>query len=54
MNDQLSADNTRQCRVCGEPATEIICRPCQAKIHGEAAHRKQQIEREVRTDTGRK
>jgi hypothetical protein len=54
MNDQLSAHKTKHCRVCGEPAAETICRPCQAKIHREAARSKQQIEREVRTDTGRK
>jgi predicted amidophosphoribosyltransferase len=42
------------CSVCGEPAPDIICERCRAKIQGEAAHKKQQIEKEVRTDTGRK
>jgi len=42
------------CSVCGEPAPDIICEPCKAKIQGEAAHKKQQIEKEVRTDTSRK
>jgi hypothetical protein len=54
MSDQLSEDEKRSCSVCGEPATDIICQPCQAKIHGEAAHRKQQLEKGVRTDTSRK
>jgi predicted amidophosphoribosyltransferase len=42
------------CSVCGEPAPDIICERCQAKIQGEAAHKKQRIEREVKTDSHRK
>jgi predicted amidophosphoribosyltransferase len=42
------------CSVCGEPAADIICERCKAKIQGEAAHKKQQVEREVKTDTNRK
>jgi hypothetical protein len=34
--------------VCGEPATDIICWSCQAKIQGEVAHRKQQTEKEAK------
>jgi predicted amidophosphoribosyltransferase len=44
----------KYCNACGEPATDIICRSCQAKIQGEAAHRKQQIEKQAKTDTSRK
>jgi predicted amidophosphoribosyltransferase len=54
MRDQLSDGKQKYCSVCGEPATDIICQPCKAKIHGEAAHRKQQIDKEVSTDTSRK
>jgi predicted amidophosphoribosyltransferase len=44
----------RFCSVCGEPSPEIICERCKAKIQGEAAHKKQQIEKEGRTDSTRK
>jgi predicted amidophosphoribosyltransferase len=54
MGHQLSDTRHKHCRVCGEPATDIICQSCQAKIQGEAAHRKQQIEKEAKTDTGRR
>lgn len=42
------------CSVCGEPATDIICERCKAKIQGEAAYKKLQVEREAKTDTSRK
>jgi predicted amidophosphoribosyltransferase len=54
MGPQLSDTRLKHCSVCGEPATDIICQSCQAKIQGEAAHRKQQIEKEAKTDTGRR
>lgn len=42
------------CSVCGEPSPDIICERCKAKIQGEAVHKKQQIEKEVKSDTSRK
>lgn len=54
MCHQRSDPKHKYCSVCGEPATDIICWSCQAKIQGEVAHRKQQIEKEAKTDTGRK
>jgi hypothetical protein len=54
MGHQLSDTRHKHCNVCGEPATDIICQSWQAKIQGEAAHRKQQIEKEAKTDTGRR
>lgn len=45
---------TKFCSVCGEAAADIICERCKAKIQGEAAHKKQQVERGVKTDTNRK
>lgn len=44
----------KYCSVCGDPSPDIICERCKAKIQGEAAHKKQQIEREAKTDTSRK
>ncbi len=54
MSGQMSDSKKKHCSVCGEPATDIICQSCRAKIREEAAHRKQQIEKEVKTDTSRK
>lgn len=42
------------CSVCGEPATDIICDPCKAKIQGEQIDKKRRVEKEGRTDTGRR
>jgi hypothetical protein len=54
MNGRSTDSKQKYCSVCGEPATDTICQSCKAKIQGEAARRKQQIEREVKTDTNRK
>jgi predicted amidophosphoribosyltransferase len=54
MAHQPSDTEHKYCSVCGEPATNIICQSCQAKIQGEAAHRKQQTEKGAKTDTRRK
>jgi predicted amidophosphoribosyltransferase len=42
------------CRVCGEPAPDIICERCATLVQGEAARQKWQGERGVRTDANRK
>jgi predicted amidophosphoribosyltransferase len=54
MAVQQATRPQRFCSVCGEPAPDIICETCKAKIQGEAAHKKQQIERQAKTDTHRK
>ena len=45
---------TKVCHICGEPAVDIICERCHTKIQAEAAHKKQQTERKVKTDSNRK
>jgi predicted amidophosphoribosyltransferase len=54
MSAKNSDTKTKYCSVCGEPASDIICDRCKAKIQGEAVNKKQQVEREVKTDTSRK
>ena len=54
MDTAKSAPKKKFCSVCGEPSPDIICERCKAKIQGEAAHKKQQIEKDVKTDTSRK
>jgi hypothetical protein len=54
MSGRSAEVKQKYCSVCGEPATDIFCQSCEAKIQGEAAHRKQQIERQVKTEMDRK
>jgi predicted amidophosphoribosyltransferase len=54
MSDKNSGTKAKYCSVCGDPAHDIICDRCKAKIQGEAVNKKQQVEREVKTDTSRK
>jgi predicted amidophosphoribosyltransferase len=54
MSAKSSGTKTKYCSVCGEPASDIICDRCKAKIQGEAVNKKQQVERELKTDTSRK
>ncbi len=54
MSTEKTERKKKFCTVCGEPSPDIICERCKAKIQGEAAHKKQQIEKEVKTETGRK
>jgi predicted amidophosphoribosyltransferase len=54
MNAKSGDTKMKYCSVCGEPARDIICDRCKAKIQGEAVNKKQLIEKEVKTDTSRK
>ena len=44
----------KTCMICGKPSTDAICESCKIKIQAEAIEKKQEIEKEGRTDTGRK
>lgn len=54
MEQNKKEKKTLFCSVCGEPATDIICDPCKAKIQGEQLDKRRRIEKEGRTDTGRR
>jgi hypothetical protein len=41
------------CIVCGKPATQSICRNCEARIQGEAIEKKTEVEKKGRTESGR-
>lgn len=50
----LSKKKETHCSVCGQPSFDTICDSCKAKITGEAVDIKHQVEKEGRTDTGRR
>jgi predicted amidophosphoribosyltransferase len=41
----LADAETRICLVCAEPAEELICSTCKARIQGEALERKRREQR---------
>lgn len=41
----LARGDGRVCLVCAEPADELICGACRARIQGEALERKREQER---------
>lgn len=43
-------EKKKVCMVCGKPSESSICDACKAQIQGEAAHKKEKIEREVKVD----
>ncbi|MGH8066428.1 MAG: hypothetical protein ACRERE_14575 [Candidatus Entotheonellia bacterium] len=53
MRSQAFDVKKQHCRVCGVPAADSIWEPCQAKLQGEAAYTKQQIEPAVKTGSRR-
>ena len=54
MSEPHTDVQERYCIVCGEASRNSICQHCEAKIRGEAANRKQHIDKEGRIDTSRK
>ncbi len=39
---------SRVCMICGKPSEGSICEPCKSNVQGEVAHRKQEMEKQVR------
>jgi hypothetical protein len=44
----------RPCIICGKPAYQTICPPCEAHVRGEAIEKKTGIEKKGRPEQGRK
>jgi hypothetical protein len=47
-------EKKKTCMICGKPSVDTICESCKLKIQAEAVEKKQEIEKEGRTDTGRR
>lgn len=50
----LSKKHEGKCSMCGQPSLDVICDACKAKVQGEALDTKHTIDKEGRTDTGRR
>jgi len=42
------SEKKKVCMICGKPSDVSICDTCKAQIQGEALHKKQKIEKDVR------
>lgn len=40
-------EKQKKCMLCGLPSQESICESCKANVQGEAAHKKQKMEKQV-------
>ena len=47
-------EKKKTCMVCGKPSADAICESCKIKIQAEALEKKREVEKEGRTDTGRR
>jgi hypothetical protein len=52
--EKTKAGKSKTCMICGQPSNDAICESCKDKIRAEAIEKKQEIEKEGRTDTNRK
>ncbi|MEM7007861.1 MAG: hypothetical protein AAF462_01870 [Thermodesulfobacteriota bacterium] len=44
----MSEKKQKVCMLCGKPSEDSICDECKSNVQGEAAHRKQKIEKQVK------
>jgi len=42
------------CHLCGQPSRDIICEACKIRVQAEAFERKQRLEKEGRSESGRR
>ena len=42
------SEKQKKCMLCGKPSPESICESCKSNVQGEAAHKKQKMEKQVR------
>ena len=43
------SEKKKVCMLCGKESVESICEACKGNVQGEAAHRKQRIEKQVKS-----
>ncbi|MCH7950134.1 MAG: hypothetical protein IH823_04775 [Candidatus Dadabacteria bacterium] len=41
-------EKKKVCMLCGKPSEESICESCKSNVQGEAAHKKQKMEKHVK------
>jgi len=51
---KTKTEKKKTCMICGKPSADIICESCKIRIQAEAIEKKQEIEKEGRTDTSRR
>jgi hypothetical protein len=44
-------DKQKKCMLCGMPSVESICESCKSNVQGEAAHKKQKMEKQVKSSS---
>ena len=42
------SEKQKKCMLCGMPSEESICESCKSNVQGEAAHKKQKMEKQVK------
>ena len=40
-------EKQKKCMLCGMPSEDSICESCKSNVQGEAAHKKQKMEKQV-------
>lgn len=51
--EKAKTEKKKTCMICGKPSVDMICESCKVKIQAEAVEKKQEIEKEGRTDSRR-
>lgn len=42
------SEKQKKCMLCGKASDDSICESCKSNVQGEAAHKKQKIEKQVK------
>ena len=53
QKEKAKTEKKKNCMICGKPSADMICESCKVKIQAEAVEKKQEIEKEGRTDSRR-
>lgn len=44
-------EKQKKCMLCGKPSEDSICESCKSNVQGEAAHKKQKMEKKVKSSS---
>lgn len=45
------SEKQKKCMLCGKPSEDSICESCKSNVQGEAAHKKQKMEKQVKSSS---
>ena len=45
------SEKQKKCMLCGMPSQDSICENCKSNVQGEAAHKKQNVEKKVKSSS---